>query len=225
MFLNIMNLKLKKSKKIIILIIFVGLIITMFTSLLIRETNLNKKLLRRNAQLQKDLKVKNKDLIEITKSENQVESEINKLKNSELTELGMVFCSYKYKTRFIEKNTNLLLSPYSKSLSIGIAKAGTVVNVLYTASVDSNIDEDGDTWLLVQIPVYDTPMNYLGWIRESNTVEYTKNKIKDVVREVKTKGGLRGEIMSKQGSMVTLFLPGGDEITVDKNDVVYPKVE
>jgi hypothetical protein len=44
-------------------------------------------------------------------------------------------------------------------------------------------------WLYISIPVYDAPMNYKGWIKESDTVLYTKDKINSVQGDVKVKKG------------------------------------
>jgi hypothetical protein len=61
--------------------------------------------------------------------------------------------------------SSFLLNPFIKFRSI---LENTVVDVLDTADVKNVI------WLYVSIPVYDTPINYKGWIKETDTVRYSK---------------------------------------------------
>lgn len=159
-----------------------------------------------------------------TKVQKQLLNKVSKLMNYGTININTLFCSYKYKTRFIEKDRNLLFIPDNNSNVVNIARKGTIVKVLYSAVIN-NKRNNKDLWLLVQIPVFDTPMDSIGWLRESDTVQYNKAKIKNVLREVYTKAGGRGEIEKREGNKVFIMYPGGDYSWVDEKDIIYPEIQ
>jgi hypothetical protein len=75
--------------------------------------------------------------------------------------------------RLIEEQCDLLALPVDNSFILRTIEDNTVVTVLDTAVVDDLI------WFYVSIPVFDTPNNYKGWIRKTDSVPYTTPEEKD----------------------------------------------
>lgn len=146
------------------------------------------------------------------------------------------------KKRFVEKKCDLLGLPEKEAIKLNVIGENTVVDVLDTASVNNII------WLYVSIPVYDSPSNYKGWIKQSDTVKYTKEKVKYVQGDIKIKTGEyeyetydfngirtvkpykaqegeRGRIDGKQDGYVRLLCPGGKVVWVEESSIIYPSVE
>lgn len=175
---------------------------------------------------------------------NQLETELNardrKINELQHIDLPILYMQNKSSKRFVEKQCDLLALPIDSSLKFRPVSENTVVDVVDTASVN-NV-----TWLYISIPVYDTPMNYKGWIRESDTVLYTKDKMNKVQSDVKVKIGEdtyeienleaieavkpkkagildHGRIMEKKEGYVKIQCSGGREIWVRESAVIYPE--
>lgn len=144
--------------------------------------------------------------------------------------------------RFVEKKSNILGLPVEGAIRLNEIGEKTVIDVLDTASVDNVI------WLYIAIPVYDSPSNCKGWIKESDTVKYTKEKINSVLGDIKIRtgeyeyetydfAGVRtvkpykaqegehGRIDDKQDGYVRLMCPGGKVVWMKESSIIYPSVE
>lgn len=176
-------------------------------------------------QLEKDLDDKNKQITE--------------LQNKDLDSLTINYIENSTAKRFVEKQCDLLGLPSINSIKLNQINENTVVTILDTANVANNI------WFYVEIPVYDSPSNMKGWIKESDTVLYTQDKIASIQSEVKVKEGeavyevvdfsniksttpykakdyLRGRIEEKRDGYVRLECPGGNTIWVKEASIIYP---
>lgn len=166
--------------------------------------------------------------------------EITKLKEEKIETLSINYISSDAKKVFIEEQKNLLALPDDKSQIFNYIMSYSVIDVLDTAEVNNEI------WLYVSIPVYDTPSNYKGWIRNSDTTAYTKDKISSVKSDVKVKAGSEiteaydfadiktvipditeydesGRISDKRDGYVRLDCHGGRSIWVRAEDIIYPE--
>ncbi len=122
-------------------------------------------------------------------------------------------------------------------------KPNTVIEVLDAAEC-----QDQGLWLYVSIPAYDTPINFKGWITESETIKLTKDNIRQVQQDLYLKEGtpiyevsefskislaastkithdLRGRILKREGSFVYLMSPGGRDFWVEEKYLIYPKID
>lgn len=167
---------------------------------------------------------------------NNVES-----KNS-INGLQLRYIDYTYKKVLIKKEIALLGLPESTGPIINKISNNTVVKVLKSANVKDNI------WLYVEIPVFDTPVDFRGWVRESDTIQYTKEQIKLVQspitikpeefiydvdefsqiqsnKPIKAKEDDWGRIEEKRNDYVRIECPGGRTIWVKESSIVYPEVE
>lgn len=190
--------------------------------------NENEQLKSKVAQLEKDLN--DKDL------------KLTELQNNGLGSLTINYIENTNSKRFVEKQCDLAALPMDNSIKLNTIKENTVVTVLDTANVNDII------WYYVSIPVYDSPSNYKGWVKESNTVTYTKDKMKSVqgdvlvktgedvyegfefsviksARPYKAGDGIRGRIEEKRDGYVRLSCPGGKDIWVKEGSIVYLGVD
>ena len=158
---------------------------------------------------------------QLTKELSLKEGAITSLKKNAPEFLSINYFEYDVAKRFVEKKAFILGLPYSDSIKLNTIDAGTVISVIDAATM-----EDGN-WLYVEIPVYDAPCNMKGWRKESDTVPYTKDRIKDVLGEVTFKDGnrlMRGRIMDQKNGMVELMCPGGENILVKESSLIFPEV-
>lgn len=184
------------------------------------------------------------------KAENQIEKlkadiyssnkEIAKLNEEKVETLSINYISSDSKKVFIEEEKNLHALPDDKSQILSYIMSYSVIDVLDMAEVNNVI------WLYVSIPVYDTPSNFKGWVRNSDTVPYTKEKISSVKSDVKVKAGSEliesfeypdikavipdiaeygesGRISDKRDGYVRLDCHGGRSIWVHEEDLIYPE--
>ncbi|MEW5763052.1 MAG: hypothetical protein AB1776_07615 [Bacillota bacterium] len=93
--------------------------------------------------------------------------------------------TYPAKQRFVEKETPLLAMPREGSVVLRDILPRSVVKVLDAA------DSDGELWLYVEVPVYDSPSNMKGWIREADSVPLTEENRKLVQSDVTVRAGTR----------------------------------
>lgn len=189
----------------------------------------NKLLKSKISQLEKELASKNDKISELQNEELRQQLTINYI---ETTTSKVV----------IEKATDLLAFPIDNAIKLNSIPENTVVNVLDTANVSNSI------WLYVSIPVYDSPSNYKGWLKEISTVPYTKDKMNIVQGDVKVKkgedtyetdsfegiksvkpnkalGDEHGRITLKKGGYVRLECSGGKTIWVKQTAIVFPEID
>jgi outer membrane murein-binding lipoprotein Lpp len=189
--------------------------------------NENIQLKSRVAQLENDLNDKN--------------NQITELQNINFDPLTINYIENLTTKRFVEKQCDLLGLPIINSVKLNKIYENTVVTILDTVDVVNNI------WFYVEIPVYDSPSNMKGWIKESDTVLYTKDKINSVQSDVRIKEGvavyevfefsmikttkpykaedyLRGRIEEKRDGYARLGCPGGNTIWVKEDSIIYPEV-
>ena len=190
--------------------------------------NQNEQLKSRISQLEKDLNVKNSKLIE--------------LQNKELKNLTINYVQNTNNKRFVEKQRDLFSLPSDNTIKLNSIEKNTVVTVLDTANVNNII------WLYISIPVYNSPSNYKGWIKESDSLPYTKDKISKVQSDVKIRkgediyevdefadiksakphkaqDGEHGRIGEKKDRYISLQCSGGKTIWVKEDSVIYPEIE
>ncbi len=146
------------------------------------------------------------------------------------------------KLRFIEKENYILALPQGGSSIIRPIGTNTLVSVYEGAIIDK------ESWLFVQIPTYDSATNNRGWIRESDTTSYTKDKIKLLQSDVEIKAGsevyetfefkdiktitpikLRaidgGRLEEKKDGYCRISLTGGRNMWVKESSMIYPKIK
>jgi outer membrane murein-binding lipoprotein Lpp len=190
----------------------------------------NEQLIIKISQLEKELSDKNSKISELQNSQN------NAIKN-----IMINYIENRSSKMFVEKKCDLLALPIENTIKLNPIDENTVVNVLDTAEVNNAI------WLYVSIPVYDTPSNYKGWIKETNSVLYTKEIMNKVQGDVKVTEGEdvyetsnfedikivipykankeRGRIVEKKNGYVRINCPGGKTIWVKDTSIIYPDVD
>lgn len=132
--------------------------------------------------------------------------------------------------------------PTISTIKLNSIWENTVVTVLDTANVNNVI------WLYISFTVYDSPSNYKGWIKESDTVSYTIDKISSVLSDIKVKIGEPvyetedfadiksikpiiatdndyGRIIEKKDEYLKLSCAGGRSIWVKYSSAIYPAVD
>lgn len=148
--------------------------------------------------------------------------------------------------RFLSKRVELLALPYEGAPKIGIIEDNTLVTVYDKVSVQNDI-EKGAFWYYVSIPVYDTPMDYKGWIRAIDTIDYNEETRDILQSDVYIRKGsrviesfnfpnieddvgyivdyeLRGRLEDRKNGYVRLDCPGGMSCWVKEEDIIYPKL-
>lgn len=190
--------------------------------------NENEQFKSKISQLEKDLNMKNSKLIE--------------LQNKELKNLTINYVQNTDNKRFVEKQCDLFSLPANNTIKLNSIEKNTVVIVIDTANVNNVI------WLYISIPVYDSPSNYKGWIKESDSLKYTKDKISKVQSDVKVRkgedvyeidefaniksatpykaqDGEHGRIGETKDGYISLQCSGGKTIWVKEGSVIYPEID
>lgn len=172
------------------------------------------------------------------------ELELEGIKKSQMQRrLSITYVSYDYKRRFISDKTFILSLPSSESPIMNEILPNTIVEVIHAALVD------GVKWLYVLMPVYSGPDNMYGWIKESDTKQYTKEVQKFVQSDVKvmpkspvfrtnsydsinstnpdtlTNNDIRGRIEKRKDGYVELQCTGGETFWLKEEYLIYPIVE
>ena len=157
---------------------------------------------------------------------------------------SITYTDYKFKNRLVVNSVNPYIYPGETKLVQRTIDAYTLVRI-----IDSGVSGDGgsEQWLYVEFPVYDTPMDNHGWIKEKDTVELTKDNREKVRSRVSVKNGediysvtsiseipkatpkkavnISGKIEEEKNGYVRLSVAGGEEFWVEKKDIVYPEVK
>ncbi|MFZ3588807.1 hypothetical protein ACOI1C_05885 [Bacillus sp. DJP31] len=146
------------------------------------------------------------------------------------------------KRRFVLKELPLLILPQVDSQSLNTISPNTVVEI------QDFVEVNGEVWLHVTIPVFDSPTNMKGWIKEEDSELYTLEKQEfvkspvmvkegtnvykvDLVTELSTVEAEKNEanqtcfISDEQDEYLALGCAGGTSFIVKKSDVVYPTLE
>jgi len=176
--------------------------------------------------------------------ENEIESMEKVLDDS--TQIASIsYIDYTYKQRFVPKEIKLHVYPQEGVSALRTIEENTVVRVIHAGISES---EDRKLWLYVNIPVYDTPMDCYGWIREEDTEPYTKETQKLVQSDVTAEEGteifevfefekiqgtqptklpydVRGRIEEKKEGYVRLSCPGGWDFWLKEEYIHYPDIE
>lgn len=217
-------------------------------------TDTDKSAMERITLLEEDIEQCINEIEQLELKNEKAESEIKKLesdlysKNNKIAKLNeekietliINYISNESRKVFIEEQKNLFALPDDKSQILSYIMSYSVIDVMDTVEVNNVV------WLYVSIPVYDTPSNYKGWVRNSDTVAYTKDKISSVKSDVKVIAGSEviesfafpdikevipdiaedyesGRISDKRDGYVRLDCHGGRSIWVHEEDLIYPE--
>lgn len=191
------------------------------------------------------IKSENEQLkIKISQLENELRdknSKISELQKNIIQSFNINYIENISSKMFVENKCDLFALPIGNAPKLNNINENTVVTVLDTAEVNNII------WLYVSIPVYDTASNYKGWLKESDSVFYTKDIMTKVQSDVKVKEGEEvyetsnfddikiiapykankenGRIVEKKDEYVRINCPGGKTIWVKDTSIVYPDVD
>lgn len=161
-------------------------------------------------------------------------------------EIRMPYIAIDYLTpdtpvRFVEKPLGLLFLPHNEAPSQREILPNTLVEV------NERVEVDGELWLKVTMPVYDTPMNMKGWVKEADTLPFTDELVHQVQSDVRIQAGttiynvwefeeiseavaeeltfdFRGRLTERADGYVKIFTPGGQEFWVAEKDVRFPRM-
>ncbi|SET43150.1 hypothetical protein SAMN05660297_02401 [Natronincola peptidivorans] len=151
----------------IMVILLVQVLVLNLTGCLKKGTQVNK--------LNEDIEFKQEQISEYNQEIQRLREELDKYRQA----LTINYFEYEEKKRFVEKELLITAIPREGILPLNMVHPNTVVEVEDAAEVD-----DQGVWLYVVVPVYDSPANFKGWIRELDTVPYTKEKQKLVQSEI-----------------------------------------
>jgi len=192
--------------------------------------------------------IKNENIMlknKISQLEEELKSKGNVTTGDKLNEISGLTINYIENTnskKFVEKQLDLLALPTSNSIKLNSILPNTVVTLIDTANVDNII------WLYVSIPVYDSPSNYKGWIKEADTIAYTKDMISKVQSNIIVKNGAKvyetecfediktatsykssgeeqGRIQERKEGYVKLECAGGKTIWMKDTEIIYPEID
>ncbi len=176
----------------------------------------------------------------LTEENQQLRQDVS-LAQKEVEPLSFNYIETLEKKRFVPKELSLLVLPQEGSQTLNKIEANTVVEI------QDFVEVNGEVWLHVTIPVFDSPTNMKGWIKEEESDLYTretqelvKSPIKviegtnvfkvELVSEVSTVNAEKIEsdqncFISDQDEYFALGCAGGTSFIVKKSDVVYPPLE
>lgn len=175
----------------------------------------------------------------------QLEKSIYDLKRSEEvndTPLVITYVEPEEKVKFIEKENYILALPQIGSEKMRPVYSNTLAAVCDKALVNN------EYWLFIRIPTYDSPCNNKGWIKESDTEAYTKDKVPLLQSDVEIKSGAEvyetyefkdikntvpqklsmqdsGRLQEKKDGFCRISQAGGKDIWVKESSIIYPEVK
>ncbi|HWP96755.1 MAG TPA: hypothetical protein VN426_07880 [Syntrophomonadaceae bacterium] len=165
-------------------------------------------------------------------------------RNPDVEPLSMQYMSYEYKNRLVINQLPMLALPREGEEVLRAIGPYTVVKV-----EDAVVSNDGKVWLYVFINCYDTPINMKGWIKEDDTVAYTKENQAQVLGDITIKAGTPyyescddletamkgpqliqdhdtiGYIYMRKDGYLGLNCPGGEGMWVKVQYAQYPPIE
>lgn len=225
-----------KNRKITVVVIFLLLFLfswTLFKSISLRADN---------GQLREALNNQNTQTEDLKSNILTLQTKLNDIQSSP----SITYCSYEFNKRLVVNQQEVYLYPGSKAPKITrIIEPYTVVDVLGSGLLET---EGRELWLYVTFPVYDTPMDNRGWIRETNTAALTeenrtlvKNGVylekgtsiyevdssENIQESMPTKllNGVSGRIDRATEVYVYIECGGGWSFWVEKKHLIYPKVD
>ncbi|MBM6619435.1 hypothetical protein [Bacillus suaedaesalsae] len=190
-------------------------------------------------QAEADQYKKRIEALEIENRELQQKLTPVQLKQGSLT---LNYIEGKDKRRFVEQEVPLLLIPQVDAQVLNKIEPNTVVEVQDFVEVNQEV------WLYVTMPVFDTPANMKGWIKEPDTQLYTvetQSKVKSPItlkegtnvykvnlfteiqgtETTKTEVDQTCILSDEQEQFVALSCAGGASFIVKKSDIFFPPVE
>lgn len=222
-------------KRVIIIFIFVTIIFFNGCSSDVKLADENSDLKEKIEKLEKEISnlkstISEMRLVEKDNSEDQAEYPL------------ITYCSYESSYRFIPEEINILWFPLSGSEPVTTVPRNSLVHILDAGLSEK---EGGELWLYIEAPVYDTPMNYKGWIREKDTVEFTEEIRTSVQSDVYVKEGTaiyevyefeliseapaeilssdaRGRLEEKRNGYARVACAGGGGFWVEEKYINYP---
>ncbi len=176
---------------------------------------------------------KNEEIKKLNDENNQYKEQLN---NSNKP-IGLSYIGYQQKYVFVGENKSILWMPDENSpIASSILQNSLVEVILAGYTTPDNI------WLFVNIPVYDTPSNCYGWIKESDTQKYTKENQKLITGNIIIHKGTKGQFpdgygeyiedMDQQGMIekreqgkVLVIFAGGKQVWYEEKDINFLPIE
>ncbi|WP_105616350.1 hypothetical protein [Vallitalea okinawensis] len=206
----------------------------------------NKELMDRNREIEEanETLLKNIDLLEDNIENLQLE--IEETAYSQFRG-GLLYVGYEDNEllRVVDHQGSIKALPVEYAEDINVIEANTLIQVLDKVEVHTD-SELGNEWYYVAIPVYDTPMDYKGWIRVSETIPYSKENQKQITNVSITNGekivesyefpnfegevnyeiadNISGKIEEFRNGYVRLSCVGGRAIWVKEDSLIYPEL-
>lgn len=159
---------------------------------------------------------------------------------------SITYCTYEFNKRLVIDQLEVHLYPGTKAPAVPRAiEPYTMVDVLGSGLLET---EGRELWLYVTFPVYDTPMDNKGWIKEADTVALTEDNKVLVKSNIYLKKGVpiyevdsfdsiqssksselsddvTGRIERDNGGYVYIQCGGGWSFWVEKKHIIYPEVD
>lgn len=190
-----------------------------------------------------DLKNLQEETKNLKKEIKELKEQINKLENNKLDPKSLTYINYNYKSRLVKAEQKFYIYPGENSPLVGnVIKAGTYLEVLDAGILE---DDKREVWLYVKIPVYDTPMDCKGWIKEEYTVLYNNESKEEVVNGILILKGVHiyaeyedikennfnildtdkiGMINNVIDDYANVAVAGGETFWIRKSDITYPDI-
>lgn len=167
-----------------------------------------------------------------------IEAELESYKNKYQEPITINYVYYKEASILVTKETSLYSLPSPNSIGLNYIEPYTVAAVEDAASM-----KDNEIWLYVSIPVYDSPTNYKGWIKEAHTEEITLHNREKILNGItvskkatvyldeplknseKLSYDLSGKILADNNGYVLVSTAGGFSFWVEKKYIVYPDIK
>lgn len=158
---------------------------------------------------------------------------------------SITYCTYEFDKRLVTDQLIVHLYPSDNAPKIPrTIEPYTVVNVLDSGLLET---EGRELWLYVTFPVYDTPMDNKGWIKEMDTVALTEeNKVLvksnidlkkgtpiyevDIIDNIQSSKStelsddVTGRIERDDRGYIYIQCGGGWSFWVEKKYIIYPTV-
>jgi len=111
---------------------------------------------------------------------------LQSIENKDTKVPSIMYSNYEQKLRLVMKETDLHIYFGNNAPVVNKIMPRTAVNVL-----DAGMVEGEEMWLYVEMPVYDIPAYYKGWIRESDTLELTAQNKKEAYDSIVIQEGIK----------------------------------
>lgn len=187
-------------------------------------------------------------ILSLTKEKNSLEARLNDIEeklNEKQWIPSVTYCDYDFENRLVLSQLDVHLYPGKKAPVIGNIHSNTLIRVIDSGLLEN---EDRDVWLYIEFPVYDTPMNNRGWVKEKDTSELTEENREQVRRNIVVRKGtsifetfsysdiinteqtkltydVSGRFEEEVEGYVHVFCAGGLDFWVEKKFIEFPKIE